>query len=346
MTSRCRSEPGELVALVGGSGTGKTTLLETMAGLRRPTSGAVTYDGHSAALPAGDIGFVPQDDIIHRALPLRRTLRYAAKLRLPVGTSRDEVDTIVDETLRDLELADRGDVTVADLSGGQRKRASIAVELLTRPRIFFLDEPTSGLDPATSADVLRLVRKLADRGVTVVLTTHDPAEIDICDRVVFLARNGHLAFAGAPTTPAATSRSPTSPTPTNTSREEGTPQLWAARFAASDGRGAHSAPSGHVDRAGRPVASPRRPAPAVRAPRPAKRRHPGSQPADARRAGRLTDPRDLDDGSAVRAGWLRARRSRLRRAGADHLLGGLRRVLLRAHLRAAADRRRVLGVPP
>ena len=167
-------EPGELVAVVGGSGAGKTTLLETMAGLRRPTSGSVTYDGRSAALEPGDIGFVPQDDIIHRGLPLRRTLRYAARLRMPADSAPGDIDRVVDETLRDLELAERRDVPVGELSGGQRKRASIAVELLTRPRVFLLDEPTSGLDPATSADVLTVLRRLADRGVTVVLTTHDP----------------------------------------------------------------------------------------------------------------------------------------------------------------------------
>jgi ABC transport system ATP-binding/permease protein len=189
---------GELVALVGGSGAGKTTLLETMAGLRRPASGAVTYDGGPAVLQAGDIGFVPQDDIIHRGLPLRRTLRYAARLRLPPRTSPLEVDRIVDGTLRDLELDDRRDVPVGSLSGGQRKRASIAVELLTRPRLFFLDEPTSGLDPATSAEVMSVLRRLADRGVTVVLTTHNPADIDSCDRVAFLAPGGHLAFFGTP----------------------------------------------------------------------------------------------------------------------------------------------------
>ncbi|MET0902334.1 MAG: ATP-binding cassette domain-containing protein [Acidimicrobiales bacterium] len=227
--------PGELVALVGGSGAGKTTLLETLAGLRRPTSGTVTYDGQPNALPAGDIGYVPQDDIIHRALPLRRTLRYAARLRLPVDLGRHEVDRLVDETLRDLELADRGHVTVGDLSGGQRKRASIAVELLTRPRIFFLDEPTSGLDPATSADVLRLVRKLADRGVTVVLTTHDPAEIDICDRVVFLAREGHLAFAGTPDDARHYFEVTNLAHAYQLLAKEDTPQLWAERFAASDG---------------------------------------------------------------------------------------------------------------
>ena len=142
---------------------------------------------------------MPQDDIIHLEMPLRRTLRYAARLRLPAGTSAAEADRIVDETMRDLDLADRAEVPVRALSGGQRKRASIAVELLTRPSLFFLDEPTSGLDPSTAADVMRLLRRLSQRGVTVVLTTHEPAGIDRCDRVVFLARDGHLAFAGSPT---------------------------------------------------------------------------------------------------------------------------------------------------
>jgi ABC-type multidrug transport system ATPase subunit len=190
--------PGELVAIVGGSGTGKTTLLETMAGLRRPTSGTVAYDGDPAPLDAGGIGFVPQDDIIHRTLPLRRTLRYAAQLRLPAGTSRARIDRIVDETLTDLQLTERHGVPVGALSGGQRKRASIAVELLTRPRLFVLDEPTSGLDPATSAEVLAVLRRLADRGVTVVLTTHNPADLNTCDRVVFLAGHGRVAFDGTP----------------------------------------------------------------------------------------------------------------------------------------------------
>jgi ABC-type multidrug transport system ATPase subunit len=194
-------DPGELVAVVGGSGAGKTTLLETMAGLRPPTEGQVLHDGApvtAGAPAAARVGYVPQDDIIHRELPLRRTLRYAARLRLPAGTTAPAAFRIVDETLRDLDLADRAGVRVADLSGGQRKRASIAVELLTRPRLFFLDEPTSGLDPSTSAELLGVLRRLTERGVTVVLTTHDPADVEACDRVVFLARNGHLAFAGTP----------------------------------------------------------------------------------------------------------------------------------------------------
>jgi ABC-type multidrug transport system ATPase subunit len=223
--------PGELVAVVGGSGAGKTTLLETMAGLRRPTSGSVSYDGRSGTPGPGEIGFVPQDDIIHRGLPLRRTLRYAARLRLPADRTPDEVDRIVDDTLKDLELFDRREVTVGDLSGGQRKRASIAVELLTHPRVFFLDEPTSGLDPATSADVLTVLRRLADRGVTVVLTTHDPADVDACDRVVFLAPQGHLAFAGTPDEARRYFEVTNLAHVYRCLAREGTPAEWAARFA-------------------------------------------------------------------------------------------------------------------
>jgi ABC transport system ATP-binding/permease protein len=194
-------EPGELVAIAGGSGAGKTTLLEILAGLQPPSVGEVRHDGVlGGARVSGEsrIGYVPQDDIIHLEMPLRRTLRYAARLRLPAGTSAAEADRVVDETMRDLDLADRADVPVRALSGGQRKRASIAVELLTRPHLFFLDEPTSGLDPSTAADVMRLLRRLSQRGVTVVLTTHEPAGIDQCDRVVFLARDGHLTFTGSP----------------------------------------------------------------------------------------------------------------------------------------------------
>ena len=130
-------QPGELVALVGGSGAGKTTLLETLAGLRVPSAGQVMHDGvriDAGAASRPSVGYVPQDDIIHVEMPLRRTLQYAARLRLPAGTSSEQADRVVDQTMSDLDLADRRDVAVRRLSGGQRKRASIAVELLTQPR--------------------------------------------------------------------------------------------------------------------------------------------------------------------------------------------------------------------
>jgi ABC-type multidrug transport system ATPase subunit len=193
-------EPGELVGIAGGSGSGKTTLLEALAGVRPADEGSVRFDGDEiyANLVAWRrvLGYVPQDDIIHTELPLARTLRYAARLRLPPGTTSQEIDLAVGDALRSLDLEERADVPVRALSGGQRKRASIAVELLTRPRVFFLDEPTSGLDPATAAELLRVLRALAAAGATVTFTTHAVQDLAACDRVVFLAAGGHLAFVG------------------------------------------------------------------------------------------------------------------------------------------------------
>ncbi|HKD96431.1 MAG TPA: ATP-binding cassette domain-containing protein [Micromonosporaceae bacterium] len=192
--------PGELVAIIGASGAGKTTLLEALAGLRAPAAGTVLHDGvpQDGAGYAGTVGYVPQDDIIHLQLPLVRTLRYAARMRLPAGTEAAALRNRVDEVLASLRLTDRAGVPVGYLSGGERKRASIAVELLARPSALFLDEPTSGLDPATAADLLRMLRRLSDDGIPTLLTTHNPADVDICDRVVVLARDGQLAFAGSP----------------------------------------------------------------------------------------------------------------------------------------------------
>jgi ABC transport system ATP-binding/permease protein len=228
-------QPGELVALVGGSGAGKTTLLEILAGVRAPSAGQIMHDGvrvDACATPGSGIGYVPQDDIIHLEMPLRRTLRYAARLRLPAGTSAEQADRVLDETMCDLDLAEQRDVSVRMLSGGQRKRASIAVELLTQPRTFFLDEPTSGLDPSTSAEVVHLLRRLTGRGVTVVLTTHEPTTIDRCDQVVFLTRNGYLAFAGSPAQARQYFGVDDLAEVYGRLASEGTPRAWAQRFEA------------------------------------------------------------------------------------------------------------------
>lgn len=249
--------PGEVVAIVGGSGAGKTTLLETMIGIRPPAAGEVRIAG---AHDRSDVRYVPQDDIIHRDLPLARTLRYAAQLRLPASTAPEEVDRTVHETLAALDLAERADVRVGSLSGGQRKRASIAVEMLTRPAVFFLDEPTSGLDPATARDVLRLLRRLAGAGTTIVLTTHSPTDIDLCDRIVFLARDGYLAFVGTP----AGARRHFATTDLTVAYErlalEDSPEVWAQRFAAvrgrSDGPEAGHAPGPAPLRSAPPVPDP------------------------------------------------------------------------------------------
>jgi ABC-type multidrug transport system ATPase subunit len=193
-------EPCELVAIVGGSGAGKTTLLEALSGVRPAERGEVRFDGVDLYANFDGfrrlLGYVPQDDIIHAELPLAVTLRYAAALRLPGSRSSGDVDAAVAGALAALDLSARADVPVGALSGGQRKRASIAVELLTNPPVFFLDEATSGLDPESSSELLRLLRGLADGGSTVLFTTHSVQDLASCDRIVFLAPEGHLAFVG------------------------------------------------------------------------------------------------------------------------------------------------------
>ncbi|MFG3291746.1 ATP-binding cassette domain-containing protein [Streptomyces sp. NPDC048179] len=192
--------PGRVTAIAGSSGAGKTVLLQTLAGLVAPTGGEVLHDGAPPGPPGPEFGFVPQEDIIHRELPLRRTLVYAAGLRMEPGTSGGDVLDAVDRVLDTLGLTERARTPVRALSGGERKRASIAVELLTRPRVLFLDEPTSGLDPVTGAALLRTLRTLAEDGTTVVLTTHVLADLLRADQVVFLSTGGEVAYAGEPGT--------------------------------------------------------------------------------------------------------------------------------------------------
>lgn len=190
--------PGTVSVIAGASGAGKTTLLEVLAGVRAPDEGSVTHGGRAPAPRRGGFGYVPQDDIVHRELPLSRTLRYAAELRLPAGTPEEELAGAVRRVLADLGLTEVAEQRVGLLSGGERKRASIAVELLTRPQVLFLDEPTSGLDPAAGAALLGLLRDLAHQGTTIVMTTHTPADLLRADAVAFLAPGGRLVYRGAP----------------------------------------------------------------------------------------------------------------------------------------------------
>ncbi|MEQ8716001.1 MAG: ATP-binding cassette domain-containing protein [Acidimicrobiales bacterium] len=195
-------EAGSLLAVVGPSGAGKSTLLGALAGLREPTTGTVLFGGLDLYGTDVDvrsrIGFVPQDDLVHPELTVAQSIAYEAELRFPPDVSAAERNRRVREVMEELGLTARADVRVARLSGGQRKRVSVALEVLTRPSLLFLDEPTSGLDPGLERTMMELFRELADSGRTVIVVTHSVDSLNLADRVLCLAPGGHPAFFGPP----------------------------------------------------------------------------------------------------------------------------------------------------
>lgn len=196
--------PKEFVAIVGASGAGKSTLMNALNGFN-PANGPksrVLVNGKNLYTHMdeyrSEMGYVPQEDIIHRELTVYKALDYAAQLRMPADTSKEERKRRVMEVIEELGLKKQAQNTLNALSGGQRKRVSIGVELLTKPGLFFLDEATSGLDPGTETEMMELLRDLADGGRTVILVTHATKNVMMCDQVVFLAKGGYLAYFGPP----------------------------------------------------------------------------------------------------------------------------------------------------
>jgi ABC transport system ATP-binding/permease protein len=191
-----------LLAVVGPSGAGKSTLLNALTGQRPADHGTVVYDGrdlyHDYAELRQRIGLVPQDDILHAQLTVHGALSYSAELRFPQDTAKAERRARVDEVIRELGLEQRARQPVHSLSGGQRKRVSVALELLTKPSLLFLDEPTSGLDPGMDRSVMHMLRGLADDGRTVIVVTHSVLSLDVCDRLLVLAPGGRIAYYGPP----------------------------------------------------------------------------------------------------------------------------------------------------
>ena len=194
-------EPKQFVALLGSSGSGKSTLMDAISGRRPASSGRVLinkddfyrlYQYYRRA-----IGYVPQQDIVHRTLSVAQALRFAARLRLPDDTSRDDLERIIEEVISKLGLEERRHTLISDLSGGQLKRVSLGVELISNPSLFFLDEATSGLDSGTEAKMMALFRQIADDGATVVCITHNIENVNLCDLTVVLAK-GKLAYFGPP----------------------------------------------------------------------------------------------------------------------------------------------------
>lgn len=190
---------GQFVAILGPSGSGKSSLLDTLTGLRPGQGGQILYDGADFYRNYDALrlllGYVPQDDIVHTELTVVQALHYSARLRLPANTPRVEIEKLVTQTVAQLGLEARAHTPIARLSGGQRKRVSVGVELLGSPAVLFLDEPTSGLDPAAEGKMMELLRHLADSGCTVVCTTHVMENVYLTDRIFVIAA-GRLVFAG------------------------------------------------------------------------------------------------------------------------------------------------------
>ncbi|MCB5181189.1 FHA domain-containing protein [Streptomyces sp. SMC 277] len=191
-----------LIGVIGPSGSGKSTLLKALTGYRPANQGDVLYDNRNLYKQFAElrqrIGLVPQDDILHKELKVSTALKYAAKLRFPGDTAESERAARIDEVLRELKLDIHKDKKITALSGGQRKRVSVALELLTKPSLIFLDEPTSGLDPGMDRDVMQLLRGLADDGRTVLVVTHSVAELSLCDKLLVMAPGGSVAYFGPP----------------------------------------------------------------------------------------------------------------------------------------------------
>lgn len=192
------------VAMMGPSGCGKTTLMNMLNNANPATTGRILYFGNDLRenfnMLKRQIGYVPQDDIVHKQLTVDQSLRYAAKLKMPDNTPQSEVNEKIDEVLSDLNI-DKSlrDKTVGSLSGGQRKRISIAVELLTDPAVLFLDEPTSPLDPETIDGFLKSIRRLTEKNdTTVIMVTHKPEDLKYVHKVIFMGTKGFHSYYGNP----------------------------------------------------------------------------------------------------------------------------------------------------
>jgi len=196
------AKPASLTAVIGPSGSGKSTLSKVIVGGVGPSRGTVSFEGHDVhaayASMRSRIGLVPQDDVLHRMLTIEETLVYAAELRMPPDTTKQDRQRVIAQVLEELELTPHAQTRVDKLSGGQRKRVSVALELLTGPSLLVLDEPTTGLDPALDRQVMTMLRGLADAGRVVVVVTHSLDYLDVCDQVLLLGPGGKTAFCGPP----------------------------------------------------------------------------------------------------------------------------------------------------
>lgn len=197
----CNIESNEFVAIIGGSGAGKSTLMNAINGYDAKIQGTIKYNGMDLRKNFSElknlIGFVPQEDIIYENLTLRKMLYYTAKLKMPKDMSKKEINDRINQVLQMVELTEHQNTYIRKMSGGQKKRASIAVEMLADPSVFFLDEPTSGLDPGTEQKLMVTLNRLSKtQGKTIIMVTHTTQSLQLCDKVIFMGRDGRLCFAG------------------------------------------------------------------------------------------------------------------------------------------------------
>ncbi|MEJ7715620.1 MAG: ATP-binding cassette domain-containing protein [Thermoleophilaceae bacterium] len=340
--------PGELVAVIGESGSGKTTLLRALAGVSRPSAGRVTLNGEPVTSRLTEVGYVPQDEIVHPLLTVDEALDYAAKLRLP-GANDREVSSTVDRVLAELALEPHRRTRIGHLSGGQRKRVGVGSELLHRPSLLFLDEPTTGLDPALESQMMALFRYLARpaaRGV--VLVTHATQSLSLCDTLVVLARGGELCFRGSPADALEFFGVP-SHDKIYAALEERPASEWRARLEERQGAAEPARRARRAGRAGaRPEGAPQRrgpgrrarePLPAALLPRPPQRLHALRPGAPDRARHRLS----LSE-RGVQQGGLGQRHARsAARADPAALPARHHRDLVRPHLRFQRDREGARG---
>ena len=197
---------GELLAIMGGSGTGKTTLLSLLNGSIKPQQGTITINGHDISEPATKdlIGFVPQDDLLIEELTVYQNLWFTARLCFE-GMSEKDLDYRVMKTLKDLGLDAIKHLKVGSainkyISGGQRKRLNIALELIREPSVLFLDEPTSGLSSADTEKVINLLKEQTFKGKLIIVNIHQPSSdvYKLFDRLWLLDRGGYPVFDGNP----------------------------------------------------------------------------------------------------------------------------------------------------
>ena len=199
----CSIGANEFVAIIGGSGAGKTTLMTAMSGFDTDVTGDVYCNGinlrENFQTLKNIIGFVPQQDIIYENITLKKMLYYTAKLKMPEDTTNAEIEARIRDVLNMVELLDHQDTYIRRLSGGQKKRASIAVELLANPGLFFLDEPTSGLDPGTEQHLMHTLSRLSkEQEKTIIMVTHTTNNLHLCDKVIIMGYGGRLCYCGKP----------------------------------------------------------------------------------------------------------------------------------------------------